>query len=98
MRGKLSHGVRQLVARYRLPEDSGVLVTAVQPGSQAADAGIERGDIILKVNGAEIKTDTEFWTAVSKGFAESKFGVVLRLRRGNATTSVTLPPSDETVK
>lgn len=88
----------QLVARYRLPEDSGVLVTKVQPGSEADDAGIEPGDIILKVNGAEIKTDTEFWTAVSKGFAESKLGVVLRLRKGNTITTITLPPSEETAK
>ena len=39
---------------YRLPE--GLYITAVEPGSDADTKGIERGDILLKINGTHITT------------------------------------------
>ena len=39
---------------YRLPE--GLYITEVDPGSDAAAKGIERGDILISINGAHITT------------------------------------------
>jgi serine protease Do len=40
----------QIAQRYRLKEEKGVVVTGVEPGSRADDAGMQRGDLILEVN------------------------------------------------
>ncbi len=38
-----------------LPNDHGALVQSVQPGSPAAQAGVQQGDVILTYNGAQIE-------------------------------------------
>jgi serine protease Do len=40
---------------YRLPDTNGVIVAGVEPRGPAAKAGIERGDIIRKVNGEPVR-------------------------------------------
>ncbi len=45
----------QLARRFGLKEDKGVVVVNTVSGSAAEEAGIRRGDIILEVNGKEIK-------------------------------------------
>lgn len=44
---------------YRLPDRNGVIVAGVEPGTPAADAGLERGDIIRKVNGEPVKNSRD---------------------------------------
>src|SRR5262249_37664815 len=39
-----------IAKRLRLKSETGVVVTRVEPGSPAADAGIQTGDIIREVN------------------------------------------------
>ena len=39
---------------YSLPVDSGVLVSAVEPGSCAEAAGIAEGDVIVAADGEEV--------------------------------------------
>ena len=69
---------------------AGVLVAQVQPGSSAEDAGLQRGDIILRVGTKEVKTKEEFWTALNGALADMPHGVPLRVRRGNVSTTLTL--------
>ena len=39
----------------RLELDAGVLVTAVKPGSAAERAGLQRGDVIVAMDGARVE-------------------------------------------
>ena len=40
-----------------LPKDRGELVRSIQPGEAAARAGLQQGDVILKVNGHDVNPD-----------------------------------------
>jgi len=85
--------VTQAIAnRYRLPVNSGVLVTQVAPGTPAEDAGLQRGDIIVRIGTIEIKTAEDFWGELGKAMPGTKYGVLLRVRRGEYATTITLPP------
>lgn len=44
---------------YRLPDRNGVIVANVEPGTPAAQAGLERGDVIRKVNGESVKNSRD---------------------------------------
>ncbi len=41
----------------RLPKDRGEIVARVEPGQPAARAGVQQGDVIIRVNGQEITPD-----------------------------------------
>lgn len=63
--GGLGVGVRELDRsahrRLQLPENmSGVLVTAVDPLSNAYDAGMERGDIVLEINRQPVRSLADY--------------------------------------
>jgi len=45
----------QVASYYGLEETSGVLVTEVAPGSPAATAGVQAGDVILSYNGVRLE-------------------------------------------
>lgn len=55
-----------LARQYGLNESSGILVTAVDSGSPAAQAQITPRDVILEVNQQPVKTVTEFKSIVGK--------------------------------
>jgi serine protease Do len=52
------------VARQLGFEGSGVVVTRVAPNSAAAEAGLQRGDVIQEVNRQEVTNVTSFRAAV----------------------------------
>src|SRR5262245_23982820 len=54
-------GLRQSVG---LPEVAGLLVRSVEPGSPAADAGIESGDLLIAGNGRELRSSSSLYAAV----------------------------------
>jgi len=47
---------KEVAAYYRLPVESGVIVTEVAHGSPAEDAGIIPGEIIVEVDGAAVRS------------------------------------------
>jgi serine protease Do len=63
---------------------SGVVVTEVSPGSAAASAGLQRGDVIQEVNRRAVKNVAEFEAAVRN----SKDGTLLLVNRDGHTTYV----------
>ncbi|HXG64419.1 MAG TPA: PDZ domain-containing protein, partial [Blastocatellia bacterium] len=72
----------QVARQLGLPgEVRGVLITNVQPGSAAADAGLTRGDVVQEVNRQPVGSVSEFRRAVSQ--AGDQPILLLVNRRGN---------------
>ena len=75
-------------SRYGLEaDDQGLLVTRVDPTSQAASAGIRQGDLIQEVNRQPVRTFAEFNSAILQ--SGSRPALVL-VKRRNAVIYVTL--------
>jgi S1-C subfamily serine protease len=73
----------------RLPQREGVLVAFVEPGSEADEAGMERGDLIVEVEKARIATLDDFRRAfVSR--RERPF--LVRALRGDETRFMLIAP------
>jgi serine protease Do len=49
-----------------LSEPGGVVITQVEPGSAADEAGIQRGDIIREVNGQSIRSLGDYRAVLAK--------------------------------
>jgi len=70
----------------------GVLVTAVEKGSPADNAGIARGDIVLAVDGKDVANPNELMQAVSA--KKSGDAVTLKVRHGDAEKTVPVTLGD----
>ena len=72
-----------LARRVNLPPDArGVVVTAVDPSSDAAERGLQRGDLIISVNNRPVATAADVVAAVAEARRANRTGVVLLVRRG----------------
>jgi serine protease Do len=69
-----------LAESFRLKQPDGALVSSVAPGSAAAKAGLEPGDVILQYNGRPIASSTDLPAMVSLGKPGDK--VTLGVWRG----------------
>ena len=56
----------ELVKRFRLRDNKGVVVVQVAPGSAGADAGLRPGDLVLEVGGQVVSSVKEYRDAVKK--------------------------------
>lgn len=85
--------VTEDLARYfNLAKAEGALIGAVQEGSPAYEAGLQRGDVILEFGGKAIKTPEDLQKLVN----ESKIGekVVLLIHRQGKTTYISVTISE----
>jgi serine protease Do len=80
----------QLAENLGLEKPEGVVVTAVEPGSAADDAGIRRGDVILEVDRKPVRGVEEYRKAIS-GSRKGR-GVLFLVRRGESTLFLALKP------
>ncbi|MBZ0267976.1 Do family serine endopeptidase [bacterium] len=71
-------------------EVSGVLVTGVEPGSPADEAGVVPGDVIKEVGNMEVRELRDYRKAIDK--YEDKKAVAILLRRGEQTLYVGVKP------
>ncbi|MGZ2412756.1 serine protease Do [Sphingomonas sp. F9_3S_D5_B_2] len=62
----------------------GVIVTAVDPNSDASDEGLQRGDLIISVNGALVTSPAQVITAVNAARQSGRPSVLLLVKRGNS--------------
>jgi serine protease Do len=71
-----------LAGRLELPRTAkGVVIMDVEAGSAAEDAGLQRGDVIVSVNGQAVEDPEGFKNEIDKARAD---GVArLRIRNGN---------------
>ncbi len=77
-----------LVRRYNLPSDTGVLVTSVAGGSIASESGFKRGDIILSINKQKINS-VEDYTKIIDTLDVNQSALFL-IQRGNNTVYIGL--------
>jgi serine protease Do len=56
----------ELARQLRLKETGGVIVSQVESGSPADEAGVQRGDIIQEVNGQAIRRLSDYQAAIGK--------------------------------
>jgi serine protease Do len=86
--GVTLYTVDQYVAMMnRLPVDKGVVVTLVQPGSPAAEAGLQELDVITKFKGKEVTTADELINAIHNSNIGEE--VTITFVRGSQTKTTT---------
>src|SRR5579862_7630830 len=91
-RGKLGVVIQQvtqgLADSFGLPQPEGALVSSVEKGGPAEHAGVEPGDVILKLNGALLKDSTELPVQVAS--VAPGTSVTLEIWRNHASREVTV--------
>jgi serine protease Do len=69
----------------------GVVVTAVEPDSPAAQQGIEPGDVILDVNGKQVGNAADIRNAMTEAKNHGKHDLLMRVKTAKATLFVAVP-------
>ncbi|MDL2226685.1 Do family serine endopeptidase [Deltaproteobacteria bacterium OttesenSCG-928-M10] len=78
----------ELAARQRLSEEEGLIVTGIEPDSEASESGLAAGDLILEVDSKEVKTLADYRKAVN---AKKKDDIIRFLvKRGSSTMFFTV--------
>jgi DNA-binding MarR family transcriptional regulator len=75
-------GLRESVG---LPEVAGLLVRSVEPGSPAAEGGIESGDLLIAGDGRELRSSSSLYAAVRESGGRP---LSLKLMRGSEELKV----------
>jgi serine protease Do len=78
----------EIAKQLGLTKPEGVVITGVEPGSVAQDAGLREGDVILEVNRQKIRNEEEYRKAMTK--VKPDKGALLLIGRGNSTFFVSL--------
>jgi S1-C subfamily serine protease len=73
------------------PETRGVVVAELADDSNAAEAGLRYGDVIVEINRQPVGSVTEYDSAVQK---TGKKNVLLRVRRAEGTRYIAVPAND----
>jgi serine protease Do len=61
-----------------------VIITAIDPNSDASDEGLQRGDLIISVNNQLVTTPEQVIAAVEGARRAGRPSVLLLVKRGNA--------------
>ena len=62
----------------------GVIITSVDPNSDASDEGLQRGDLIISVNGNLVTSPAQVVTAVEAARRAGRPSVLLLIKRGSS--------------
>jgi serine protease Do len=80
----------EIAAQLGVGTDAGVLVSDVDPGSPAEEAGLQRGDIVVEVNRESVSSVNE----LSELLGRSKASVLVLVRRGDSTLYIPMKRSE----
>ena len=100
-RGYLGVGLQpleeSLAEALNLPKDRGELVRSVQPNEAAARAGLQQGDVIVRVNGQEVNPDetVSYLIATTPVGTRVPLDIIRDGRRMTVQVTVGQRPSDE---
>ncbi|MGK8638206.1 Do family serine endopeptidase [Brucella anthropi] len=72
-------------------DGNGVVVTDVDPDSDASDRGIRSGDIIMSVNNQTVKSAKDINNAISEAAKSGRKAVLLQLQSNDQSRFVALP-------
>lgn len=91
-RGRMGVGIqdldRGLAETFGLPQPSGALVSSVEKGGPAADAGLEPGDVILKLDGKPVQRSSDLPVAIASQAPGTK--VELEIWRDKKSREITV--------
>lgn len=85
-----AHVARSMRRAVGLPEQSGLLVRAVEPQSPAARAGLREGDLLVAADGRALRSITTLYQAM--GALADHAGLALSVVRGVTPLDVTIGP------
>lgn len=87
----------ELAREFKLPDQSGALISGVQPGTPAEKAGLREGDVIIEFNDRKVTDSRNLRLMVSQSAPGSR--ATLKYIRDGRTRTVTVTlgelPSDE---
>jgi len=99
-RGKLGVVIQNvtqgLADSFGLPQPEGALVSSVEKGGPAERAGIEPGDVILKLNGEPLKDSTELPVQIASVSPGTTVELQIWRNHGTRDVSVKLGTASET--
>lgn len=78
----------EIARQLQLPEPGGVVVTQVEPGSVADEAGVQRGDAVQEINGESIRKVGDYQSALAK--AKKSEIIRLLIKRGERNLYITI--------
>jgi S1-C subfamily serine protease len=88
----LTRPPRPWIGLYTLPVEGGVVVSGVSPIGPARQAGFQRGDVIVRVNGQKVQSQEEFYRRLWEAqIGQDVTVVVLRESRFHV---ITVRPTD----
>jgi serine protease Do len=88
---KLAELDPQMRKQLSLPETGGVLVAGVRPGSNAAEAGLSAGDVIVAVGRTPVSKPEDVATQIASAEKAQARTVLLRVANEDGVQFVTLP-------
>ena len=78
-------------AQFRLKAGvEGLLVVAVKAGSSGADAGLQRGDVIVDANQEPVASVEQFRRALARAKSSNRNHALLRIQRGGTMAFITM--------
>jgi Do/DeqQ family serine protease len=82
----------ELASRLRLRANEGLVISEIDPGGAAADAGLIQGDVIVEANRKPMRSVSDLETVVRGGGARP---ILLLINRGGQTVYITVTPKSQ---
>jgi serine protease Do len=80
----------QIAESLGLAKAEGLIISAVEPGSPAEEAGLRRGDLVLEVNRKPVRTVDDYRKAVAESPKDR--GILFLVQRGDSNLFLALKP------